>query len=73
MAVNSGACGRLRWLHQVTYDVFATPIPPTNASAVIKMLLNYHGHLRWRFRRPYQVPHQVTYDVAATPIRPTNA
>ena len=31
MAVNSGAGGRLRWPHQVTYDVAATPIHPNNA------------------------------------------
>eukprot|EP00984_Skeletonema_dohrnii_P003412 scaffold1149_cov119-Skeletonema_dohrnii-CCMP3373.AAC.5 len=31
--------------HQVTYDVVATPIRPTNASAVTKMLLYHHGQL----------------------------
>eukprot|EP00974_Lingulodinium_polyedra_P108982 10547290-Lingulodinium_polyedra.AAC.1 len=31
MAVNRGAGGRLRWPHQVTYDVVATPIRLTNA------------------------------------------
>eukprot|EP00984_Skeletonema_dohrnii_P010072 scaffold3906_cov94-Skeletonema_dohrnii-CCMP3373.AAC.1 len=31
MAVNRGASSRLRWLHQVTYDVVATPIRRTNA------------------------------------------
>eukprot|EP00957_Ditylum_brightwellii_P021347 1610095-Ditylum_brightwellii.AAC.1 len=31
MAVNRGADGRLRWPHQVTHDVVATPIRPTNA------------------------------------------
>ena len=36
---------RLRWPHQVTYDVVATPIRPTNTWAVKKMLLYYHGQL----------------------------
>ena len=31
--------------HQVTYNVVATQIRPTNTLAVIKMLLYYHGKL----------------------------
>eukprot|EP00984_Skeletonema_dohrnii_P011411 scaffold4547_cov72-Skeletonema_dohrnii-CCMP3373.AAC.1 len=31
MAVNWGAGGHLRWPHQVTYEVVATAIRPTNA------------------------------------------
>eukprot|EP00984_Skeletonema_dohrnii_P032706 scaffold27254_cov79-Skeletonema_dohrnii-CCMP3373.AAC.1 len=54
--------------HQVTYDVVATPLRQTNASA---------REIRYGAReycwRPSQMPHQVTYDVVATPLRPTNA
>ena len=42
---SESAGGRLRWPHQVTYDVVATPIRPTNTWAVKKMLLYYHGQL----------------------------
>eukprot|EP00984_Skeletonema_dohrnii_P033167 scaffold28821_cov67-Skeletonema_dohrnii-CCMP3373.AAC.2 len=31
MVLESRAGGRLRWPHQVTYDVAATPIHPNNA------------------------------------------
>eukprot|EP00985_Skeletonema_marinoi_P029172 scaffold27035_cov80-Skeletonema_marinoi.AAC.1 len=47
MAVNRGACGRLRWPHQVTCDVVATPIRPTNAWVMKKILLYYHGQIQW--------------------------
>ena len=45
LTVNRGACGDLRWPHQVTYDDVATPMYPNNALAVRKMLLYYHGLL----------------------------
>eukprot|EP00984_Skeletonema_dohrnii_P032258 scaffold25973_cov78-Skeletonema_dohrnii-CCMP3373.AAC.1 len=47
IVLESRAGGRLRWPHQVTYDVVATPIRPKNALAVKKMLLYYHGQLQW--------------------------
>eukprot|EP00984_Skeletonema_dohrnii_P018110 scaffold8372_cov88-Skeletonema_dohrnii-CCMP3373.AAC.1 len=49
--------------HQVTYDVVATPIRPTNASAVARMLFaiiaNYHGSLEAVERHI----HSVRYDM----------
>eukprot|EP00985_Skeletonema_marinoi_P030412 scaffold31955_cov190-Skeletonema_marinoi.AAC.1 len=45
MVLESSAGGRLRWPHQVTYDVVAKTIRSKRASAVIKMLLYYHGRL----------------------------
>ena len=45
MVLESRACGDPDGPHQVTYDVVATAIRPTNDCAVIKMLLYYHGQL----------------------------
>eukprot|EP00985_Skeletonema_marinoi_P010302 scaffold4846_cov152-Skeletonema_marinoi.AAC.12 len=45
MVLESRACGRLRWPHQVTYDVVATPIRSKRAEAMQTMLLYYHGQL----------------------------
>jgi len=49
--------------HQVTYDVVAMSIRPTNTWVVIKMLLYYHGQLAW-FTRSFWLPiHSVRYDI----------
>eukprot|EP00985_Skeletonema_marinoi_P029909 scaffold29609_cov166-Skeletonema_marinoi.AAC.1 len=65
MAVNRGACGRLRWPHQFTYVVVATPKQAVDChihsvSYHIVVNLGAGGCLRW--------PHQVTYIVVATTI-----
>eukprot|EP00984_Skeletonema_dohrnii_P024336 scaffold13444_cov83-Skeletonema_dohrnii-CCMP3373.AAC.1 len=49
--------------HQFTYDVAATPLRPTNAWAVNKMLLYYHGPPQGPLEEVDRHMHSVRYDM----------